>query len=306
MDLICIDNEYYDPYFILQVSKDDLIKDKKKFKKELSTSYKKKILKYHPDKTKNEDLKFRIVQESYNYILKHIEYISPKKEKYYKPLEEDIIDFKNISKDKNDKIQKKLEKKEREKKEREEKFDIINQFKNRKFSNDEFNKLFEYIKQESEENDNVNIEETIDGFNGFNQNYNQSMVSSYNGLMITYDNTINECENNYTELFNKTRNPTKMIDIKKIPEKKKVEYKKIYDDSLPEIGEIKTAEENLYSTIYNKLKQKEEQDKQNIIKNASKLYKKELINECFDKKLECNKTLLSVLDKHFYTNRIKN
>lgn len=313
-DLICIDDKYYDPYFILQVSKKDV--KKKEFKKTLIKNYKKYILKYHPDKCKDKSNKFLIIQKSYDYILENIRYAQTNTTHSVfnasKELEED---FKDINNDKNIEIKKAYEKIKPKKEENIEinsyanalvdtSIKTVNQFAKRKFTNEEFNKIFEYVKEKNNEK-TIIVEETIDGFNGYNQDTLFPSVSSFNGLMITQDNIY---ENGYDEvsiLFNNSKNPQNIITKDEYNKKKKLEICKKNDyrgEYSP--GNYKQEEKKLYDTIYNKLKKKEEDDKNKILKNASKFYDSVYIEDCINNKLESSTTFLSQFDKHFYSKRI--
>ena len=67
MDIITINNKQYDPYFILDVTKDDTYDH-------ISKSFRKKVKKYHPDKYTDKKQKekyecyFNILTESFEYI----------------------------------------------------------------------------------------------------------------------------------------------------------------------------------------------------------------------------------------------
>lgn len=303
METICVDNEHYDPFFILQVSKKNMtIKNKKQFENNLRNIYKKQSLKYHPDKNNGNELKFRIINESYKYILNKLSYLEEYKlQECLKQTKESIDDYNKLNDIRETELKKNFLKEKQ--KEREEKFDVLNQFKNKKFSNEEFNKIFEYIKKENKEEEQ--IEETIDGFNGYNQDISQPLISSYNGLMITYDNMITQTNerSNFNKNFN--YNPDKLINVKEIPEKKPVEYKKEKREETINVNiDIKEAEQNLYSKIYDKLKRKEEEDRLNVLNNVDKLYNKEVVNDCVNNKLQTNRTFLDVFDEHFYSRRI--
>jgi len=67
-NLICVDDEYFNPYHILQVAEDDT-------DELIAQSFKKKVKKYHPDKApfdkkENYTRKFKIIMDSYAFIRK--------------------------------------------------------------------------------------------------------------------------------------------------------------------------------------------------------------------------------------------
>ena len=67
MDVITVDGKQYDPYFILDVTRDDT-------DKHISKSFREKVKKYNPDKYTDKEKKrkyeqyFKILSESYRYI----------------------------------------------------------------------------------------------------------------------------------------------------------------------------------------------------------------------------------------------
>ena len=127
------------------------------------------------------------------------------------------------------------------------KVDLVNLFGKKKFSNKQFNKIFEWNKYKNSEKDQFEtskqlIHKTTDGFSSYNSGVienNCSLVSSYNGLMIAGDDLgergIGYWGNNYSDysiVHKGVRNPVKKP---KIPRKFSIdEYiensKKVIDD----------------------------------------------------------------------------
>ena len=330
MDVIVIDNEQYDPYHILGITKDDtddIIK----------MAYKKRAKKYHPDKatTKSEQKKYEkrfiIIVESYDYI--------KKKRTNYKNRKDNENDRYN----KNDKEENDNEQEdpndfgygEYNRLSNIDDYDVneykyVNQFKNKKFSNKTFNKLFEYNKKKHEKN--VSLEElekralvhkTTDGFYGYNTADlgNCASVSSYNGLMLTGDrfgeNGIgywNNVYGDYKQSFQGCRNPNDIIELLNEDEDedekfKKVDYKKYmkqYNESNKPI--IKTTfneqQKALYDNNMKSLLDKEKEDKEFIMKYAKK-YNNNTIQQAVKGELETSPNLIYALNEHYNVKRIQ-
>lgn len=243
MDVITVDGKEYDPYFILDVTRDDP-------DKHISKSFKQKVKKYHPDKYTDKEKKlkyekyFKILSESYQYIMNkrsnndnlqgsYKKKVSNKKEtvkkKTHKDFQElnkscnkkgDIKDSNDFGYGENYKRMQKIEDYDKE--------DIVfcNQFNKKKFSISEFNRIFEY-NQRNENTDNVIskalIHKTSDGFSGYNSGDlgSSALVSSFNGLLITGDDLgergIGYWGNNFSDYkysYNKlSKNPDKQIRV---------------------------------------------------------------------------------------------
>jgi curved DNA-binding protein CbpA len=237
MNVITIEGKQYDPYFILDVTKEDSLEHIKK-------TFRAKVKKYHPDKytdllkkAKYEKY-FKILSESYQYI---------------KNKRQDTLPMTNPLPSKGDQIKKNIDldnfNKTFEKSkdpnhfgygddynriERIEDYENIdvkycNQFENSKFTTKEFNKIFEYNKNsEDDDKDKVitksMIHKTTDGFFGYNTSdiTNCALVSSFNGLLITGDNLgergVGYWGNNYSDYkfsYKTSKNPNSKIIIKK-------------------------------------------------------------------------------------------
>lgn len=256
MELICINNEYFDPYYILQVTPDDI--DEK-----ITSNFKRMAKRYHPDKApknKQKDYrrKFEIISESYKYILNKRNTLH----KSHKTLKNSSQNTKiNVATtDEKAPIPKKFGYGEHSKIRSVEEYDdfkqkIINQFEKKKFSNKEFNIMFEYIKEqeldscnESDGNSDTEstgkvkdedkkdkqvglLHKTSDGFYGYNTTNlsNCALVSSFNGLLIAEDDLgesgigyWNENYGDYKHSYSKKVNPDNIV---KVPIQFKREYK---------------------------------------------------------------------------------
>ena len=164
MDVITVDGKQYDPYFILDVTRDDT-------DKHISKSFREKVKKYHPDKYTEKKKKrkyeqyFKILSESYRYIQDRKSNSSDLRNNYKKNKktqnEEKNKKTKKTHKDfeeLNEKCDKKIKNtnpndfgygdnykrlgqiEDYEK----ENLNICKQFGKKKFSLNEFNKMFEY------------------------------------------------------------------------------------------------------------------------------------------------------------------
>lgn len=307
---VCVDNKYYDPYFILDVDQDDDIEY-------IIKAYKYKAKKYHPDKAENE--KERLKNEKrFKILTKCIEFIKEKRETSFinthdRKKEYKSSNNKNIKNfnDKNDlnnfndsfieksysksKLYKKTSNKPKDKDEYIKEYndtkdaDIINQFKSKKFTNEKFNTIFDYnkLKNKKKENDEKQlIHYTTDGFYGYNtsdiQNY--AMVRTFNGLLISDDLLETEDQVNYgnnysdyNDIYKKhVKNPIKLVNITK-------EEEKLLKEKLKkQKSKMKKASTYLYEEFEEKELDNESEEefkyKNQFDKEQYKLYKKNLSN----------------------------
>lgn len=206
MDVITVDGKQYDPYFILDVTRDDS-------DKHISKSFREKVKKYHPDKYIDKEKKtkyeqyFKILSESYRYIQeKRTISCDLRKDYKSKKIKNDKVPSLDSKVPKNKNTTKKpkthnpndfgygddykrMEKIEDYEKEN---LNIFKQFGKKKFSLNEFNTMFDYNRR-NEDQDNITskalIHKTTDGFSGYNSADfgNSALVSSFNGLLITGD-----------------------------------------------------------------------------------------------------------------------
>lgn len=299
MDIITIDDKQYDPYFILDVTKDDSIDDIKK-------SFRQKVKKYHPDKyidplkKQKYEKYFKILSESYEYI-KNKRQDSFSNNKSKKTKKETIL----MKKDKLDDFNKTFENttdpnyfgygdnySRIERVEDYENIDIkcCNQFENKKFTTKEFNRLFEHNKQtQDDDKDKIitksMIHKTTDGFFGYNTSdiTNCALVSSFNGLLVTGDDFgqggVGYWGNNYSDYkfsYKTSKNPNSKIILPKSNNTKvinkvtseeiskyKHEYNKINGSSS---GNFSQQQNILYKNTYEDLVKKELQDKNMVLK----------------------------------------
>lgn len=247
MDEILVDNIYYSPYFILDVTPEDNIEF-------ITKAFKKKAKTWHPDKLslidKKDDEKvnkqyhrFKILVESYEYIIN--------KKKTYNNSHIDIknnfinnnnflkadVSKNNFTNETIDKFNIDFEKSKVEVPNdygyKTQRITNLQEYENNdfkptrlfnSFNSDDFNKAFEYSQNESlQSSDAIGLyHTTTDGFNAYNSGdlNGASCVSSYNGLMIVGDDFGKSgkgyYDTNYSDYkisFNTAKNP----DIINIP-----------------------------------------------------------------------------------------
>lgn len=298
MDAIKIEGEYYDPYFILGVTKND-------DDKQISKAYKLRAKKYHPDKAHHEnktkyEKRFKIICKSYEYIKKKRSTVQPKNVPEIPEHERDhntesnginlpnsfgygkssrlenIEDYENID------------------------IDIYKQFDENKFELGVFNKMFEQIKSNCSSSENVGIiHKTTDGFIGYNtaDTNNCHTVHTYKGLLVCGDdfgeNGTGYWGNNYSDYkysYNAARNPTSKITIQKdIPKtshtRKNIDF--ITYKNRRENDKVNPAMTNKQFNE-NKLKQYLEEDEQNkyIVMKYSSLFDKKTLQSALEGQLE--------------------
>ena len=340
MDVITINNKEYDPYFILNVTKDDSYEH-------ISKSFRKKVKKYHPDKyidkkqKEKYEIYFKILIESFEYIKNkrsnnHDLQINRKgnekdekedgKEKKNKSSKKEIDNFNHDFENKKGTSDKGTSDKGTSKriKNVEEYLDFnpsyFNPLTKKKFTNKEFNEIFEYNKAIQIEDDEDKIKNkslihvTTDGFNGYNSgqiNDNCSLVSSYNGLLITGDDFdesgIGYWSNDYSDYkisfkFS-AKNPNSKLkvdkDKKKVKDENKIENKRENkrEDIKISSGSFKQEQQNFVKNTYESLLKKEEKDKEMILKHLHQ-YDNDTVKKALNGELESSTKYTSVLQRY--------
>jgi curved DNA-binding protein CbpA len=354
MDIITLNNKQYDPYFILDVTKDDTYEH-------ISKSFRKKVKKYHPDKYTDKKQKekyecyFKILSQSFEYIKNKRKNVNDLQiNRNNKKIEKDNIKIKSSKKDidefnNNFEIKKNKKKEKKEKsitesdykqiKNTEEYLDFkpsyYNPLSKKKFTNKEFNEIFEYNKKIQEiDDDEIKkksiIHVTTDGFNGYNSgqlNNNCALVSSYSGLMVTGDNEtgVGYWSNDYSDYkisFKlSAKNPDSKFKIKNEKnknEKNKNEKNKNEKDKNEKdknennkneknknennkiyqgSGSFKTQEQNFVKNTYESLLRKEQKDKEIVLKHLYQ-YDDETIKKALNGELEKSVKYSSILQKY--------
>jgi hypothetical protein len=347
MDLICIDDEYYDPYYILGVVVDDS-------DEHIGSAYRKKARRYHPDrapkhKIKDYTRKFKIVKASYEYILKkRTDRVTRKIKTHFDPNDTSVThrdntyDITSVSchDDVPDDVADTLVDPNRfgygtqeRIKSIEEYGDvdikITNQFKHRKFNQKQFNRVFDYINsQDNDDNHDGNncrdkgtvaiVHKTTDGFVGYNTADTNScaLVSSFRGLLVTGDDLgesgVGYDGQNYSDYKNSyshRKNPDRLIRVpkdfsptQKLPsvtenlKKQRGERQK----SINYQKSISQSQKELYEISVRQLEEQEERDKAFILKYA-KQYPEETLRLAMDGHLDATPNLLSALKQHHNT-----
>lgn len=334
METICVDNEYYDPYFILGVTGDDPMEH-------ITKAFRRKAKKYHPDKATPDNIskyetRFKIVIASYEYIKNkrtnqlRQEKHTPEKAVKTKLNHENLAHFNTQFVD--DSEPNSFGYGEHEhyinpKAYENFKNEVINQFKGKKFTVEEFNRIFEYLKQNSAGNEETSlslVHKSTDGFYGYNTSDtgNCSQVSSYNGLMITGDELgqqgVGYWGNNYGDYqksFSIVKNPEQQVEIPenfKMKTDKRVNRKELHakiksrgHDDVRVNQDRNKEQEALYHKTLEDLIEQERQDKAMIFKYAGSKYKREMIQQAMNGRLEQSASLLYALQEHYNPRQIK-
>ena len=341
METICVDGEYYDPYFILGVTQDDSLE-------QIKSAFKKRAKKYHPDKASNNsdiakyELRFKIVVASYEYIKNKRDEFSLTKKKQNHTVVKTTFDKQSL-KQFNEKFNQANSptsfgygdhmrtEKEKDYKDFQNNLRITNQFEGKKFSMDEFNRLFDYLKiQEADESKDTQtkslVHKTTDGFYGFNSGNvgDYAQVSSYNGLMVTGDNFgqsgvgyWNDNYGDYRLSYSAVKNPDHII---KVPNKfktqmtKKPSRKQLFNqikeykskDTTIERQTYQEVNEDFYQKTLNDLIGKHEHDKQIVLQYAKENYPVEILQQAMTGQLEQSPSLLLALQEHYNRRQINN
>ena len=333
MDIITLDGKEYDPYFILDVNKNDT-------DDHIKRSFRKKVKAYHPDKYKEREKKikyekyFKILSESYNYIknkrqtalLKKESKRSDKKDKVVmktEDLDNFNTNFKNIDPNEHgygDNYTRMTNVDDYDS------LDVTcyNQFEKRKFTQQEFNEIFEYNKTQQEidmDKDKVItkslIHKTSDGFFGYNTSDlgNCALVSSFNGLLITGDkfgkNGHGYWGNNYSDYqgaYKMPKNPNSKIIVSKnknknvdttVTSEELSKYKLEYDNLITTAtgGNFSQQETILYSNTYKDLLEKERADKDMVMTYINQ-YDQDTIKKALAGELDQSPKYISALHKY--------
>ena len=328
MDLICIDDEYYDPYYILGVAVDDS-------DEHIGSAYRKKARRYHPDRAPKEKIrdytrKFKIVKASYEYILKRrTDRLTRKIKTHFDPSElPNTRESRNDSHESHDHIDPNTfgygteERLSRIEDYENLDIKITHQFKHRKFNQKQFNRIFDYVNAQNEQDNKHEvaiIHKTTDGFVGYNtaDTKNCALVSSFKGLLITGDDLgesgigyDGENFGDYRKSYTRHKNPEKLIRVPKDYDGKPKQtfgsvtenLKKQRVDREKSIKQksVSESQKELYDLAVRQLEEQEERDKAFILKYA-KQYPEETLRLALDGHLDATPNLLSALKQHHNT-----
>lgn len=336
-DTIKVDGSLYDPYYILQVTKDDN-------DEHIAKAYRKKAKRYHPDKApiekiKDYTLKFKIVSEAYNYIKNKRLNANIQKPKDDLLFEFDVRKFnQGFSEDLNPNHFGYGEQKRIQRIEEYDDFNtrIINQFEGKSFDQDEFNKLFDYTKmlQNEQEDDKQKalVHATSDGFYGYNtaDTGNCALVHSYNGLMVTGDDFgesgvgyWGDGYSDYKKIYTGGKNPDSIVRVPEnfVPQNKEKrvymkfdDYKKAYDCAIPKAlgisskgqssSTFNTEREKLCNKTMDELVERERQD-ETFVKRFVNQYSPDFVAAAINGELERSPSLLENLQEHYNVRRIR-
>jgi len=326
MDIIEIDGKTYDPYFILDVTREDS-------SSHIVKSFREKVKKYHPDKYTDPKKKekyekyFKILNESYRYIKDKRESVSKirrvddkknskTKKQNCKTKKLDKLDLDDFNKTFNKQSGLDDQDQNYERLQCKEDYDnidikVYNQFDERKFKLDEFNKMFEYTK--GEENDISKkslVHKTTDGFYGYNTSDPFALVSSFRGLMIIGDDFYGNGYwgsgySDYKHSYKMPKNPNSKINVPKeqikinVPKDKiKINVPKDREEvPSPATGTFSQQENTLNKKIYDDLLKKELQD-ETIVKQYMSQYDESIIKKALSGELDQNIKYTSVLRKY--------
>lgn len=226
MDKIIVDDETFNPYFMLDVVPDDTEEFiTKAFRKKAKMWHPDKIKSKNPEKIKQAQLHFKILVESYEYIInkKHSVNHNKKRERIevinntnIVPKNIDNSDELDLFNEEFNKLHIKnpndfgyeIEPRLKNTKEYDNfQYKPFQLFDKKQFNSNDFNKMFEYQQQlHGSNNTDISIyHKTTDGFNGYNSAElgNTANVSSYNGIMIIGDtygqNGLGYYDTNYSD-----------------------------------------------------------------------------------------------------------
>lgn len=341
VDIITIDGEDYDPYFILGVASDDT-------DEHINQIFRKKVKKYHPDKVKDKNDKkkyeyyFKIIVECYGYIKNKRSSCDLKKNRRSRSQKQSQKQT-CLSKNELEEFNKSFEKKyksdsdKKDNKKRLQKIEdyveqdnieqdntIAKQFSKTKFSNKDFNAVFEYNKnlQKDDIASKTLIYKTNDGFFGYNTSDvgDCAMVSSFNGLLISGD-TVGEMGrgywgnsySDYNQCYgNAVKNPKGKLNIEKICKENKKniidepkvkttfnEYKRDYNTFKYTVqNNYNKEQEKLFKRTFDHLLEKEKWDEQVVMKFKNQ-YDSSVIEQALNGELERTPTFMQNLKGHY-------
>lgn len=317
MNKIVFEGLEYDPYFILDVTPDDS-------DRHIAQSFKKKVKRYHPDKTTNLEKKtryktyFQIIHLAYKHITANRNGYDVGRSKPYEdtprlssqtsPTDlgvgqgyptQRVGSFEDYSRDTHQL-----------------KNINVNQFEHKKFNAEHFNKLFSYNnylhKGDSATQPEISDKALIkssDGFLAFNSLQLDSCanVSSYNGLMIASDNdnetgywgmTYSDYAQTYTN--HAVKNPTKKLVVPK-EYVSKIPSVSTQKKKAGGIGPPKT----LYELQLEQLQRKDKEDQQKVMKHIT-LFDPQMAKQALHGELEVSPSFLGVLKQHHEQKTIGN
>lgn len=314
MEYICVDDEYYDPYFILGVSREDS-------NEHITKAYKQKAKKYHPDKAPKESL--RKFEKRFNIVVQSFDYI--KKKRAESQVKTDHISIYNTD----EFITEPVENNNYETLKSMEDYDkleceVVNQFNNKKFTNKSFNNLFLYNKNTNETDEDrqtLVLHKSTDGFYGYNTADlgNCALVSSFNGLLIVADDLKesgkgywNSNYSDYRQSFARVaKNPKKVLKVPKSYQSNTLDRftvkKNITKDTILQentnVLSFKQQNEILKKKVLEDLLKKDEHDKTIVLKHK-KHFNNDLVQQALEGRLERSANLIETVHQHYNVKRL--
>lgn len=317
MDTICVNGKYYDPYLLLSVTRDDELDH-------ITKAFRRRAKTYHPDKARSEDLRekytayFHVLIEAYEYI-KNKRSSQQLKKTHLNP--QDTInsihtqDTINTSKSSDEQIgpyshgygdtQRMTSVDEYDKFE---KYNGINLFNNKKFSNRTFNRMFELVKDShAPDHDKSLIHRTTDGFYGYNTDSSGQLarVSTYKGLLVVGDDYgergVGYWGCNYADYkhsYNTAPNPQERIKYAKTKGVVKQEKSRVYVNENLNEEITKFDAKRTPVRVYSELKQQQEQDKEFVLK-CKYMYPAQVVEKALAGELDKTPTLYDVIASEY-------
>lgn len=316
MLMIIIDNEEYDPYFILDVTENDPISH-------ITKIFRQKAKLLHPDKltifekkdeklVKNRIKHFKILIECYEYIISKTKQLLSNKNILVN--ESEVLNFDNDNDNNINKFNENFIKARPEhpndygytveRIEKEEDYDKFNYkpnklFNTKNFNPLDFNKAFEYQKSQWE-NESITgalIHKTSDDFYGYNTaDLNGiAIVNSYNGILITGDNFgqtgLGYSDGNYSDYkqtFNTAKNPDSLKipdnfnynpDVKKLSKSESDQELRRLQELRTTLGPLKNSKESTNSHNKNSIRGLFKLQEQELLKKQEKTVKEKEKND---------------------------
>lgn len=339
MDVVKVGGKRYDPYFILDVTKDDS-------DEHIKRSFREKVKRYHPDrytdpaKRKKYELYFQILSESFDYIRTKRSSTNvdtrrrssksttrskqdQERSKKMSPntFNKTFCESSDVNRNKPEDFGYSATRTSTVKEYKNFEVNNYNQFSDRKFSEREFNRIFDYIKQQQSQESQTRqlqvVHKTTDGFNGYNCNDvgECALISSFNGLLITGDDLgergigyWGDRYGDYKMSYETARNPNRRVKVPKDfvkPEPTRstqtsTDYSHVVSDIKRQLSNditFQSETNTLYQKTYSDLVEQERRDREFVLKYANQ-YDANTVQQALNGELETSPTYTSVLHKY--------
>ena len=330
-----VDNTEYDPYFILDITRDSS-------DAEVTKAYKKKVKRYHPDKLpkntpESEYIRaehmYRVVNECFKEIMSNRGYgLRSQPATTFEPQE--MTDLSKFNKEFEDKMYDHPndfgygDHHHISTVEEYDQFEpqYVNQFKDKKFSREEFNRVFEYNKQQEPDEDEsskaLQLHRTSDGFvAAAGADIGAAPVSSFNGLLLVGDEYgqsgvgyYGDGYSDYRQVHRGTANPQMVQQVpgEFVSEEKKFRGKNIekellsqqkrrMENTMPNAGTYKEGERQMYQQQISQLQEQEATERERVMRYANKMYDQNTLSRALEGRLDQSQRLLPNLGGFFKT-----